>query len=267
MMTDVNCIRCAILTTDTIHHRFFASKISKIAQVRTFIEQKKMNHTKLFFSKILREKSIESLINNPYFPNNYPVFEKKQKTFEECQFTKEIIPQTDSHFLDYSFYDINDEKCVESIKFFKPDLIISFGTGVIRSQILKQNCLKINIHRGILPKYRGLDSDLWACYFKDFNNLGTTIHTLQQDLDTGDILCQKHISIKPPLEVYQIRYYTTVIASQMVESIIQELNNNGEHIIHCPQNLKEGHYYSFIPPIKRWMAIKNFNEYIRGYSS
>ena len=51
-----------------------------------------------------------------------------------------------------------------------PDLIITFGTGIVKPYIF--NASKwgtINIHRGQIDKYRGLDSDLWAIKNKDFD--------------------------------------------------------------------------------------------------
>ena len=49
------------------------------------------------------------------------------------------------------------------LEYLKPDLGISFGTGIIKPYIF--NIPKwgtINIHRGCIDSYRGLDSDLWA---------------------------------------------------------------------------------------------------------
>jgi len=43
----------------------------------------------------------------------------------------------------------------------------------------------VNIHGGILPKYRGLDSHLWAASRQDWMSIGVTAHFLTEDLDCG----------------------------------------------------------------------------------
>ena len=40
--------------------------------------------------------------------------------------------------------------------------------------------------------YRGLDSDLWAIYHRDYKNIGVTIHMVDSELDTGEILYQEN---------------------------------------------------------------------------
>ena len=65
----------------------------------------------------------------------------------------------------------------------KPDLGVVFGTRKISTKII--NLFKfglINIHRGIVEKYRGLDSEYWALYHRDYKNIGITIHQVSEDL-------------------------------------------------------------------------------------
>lgn len=257
-------MKCVLLTTDTMHHRFFAGKISGAAEVLILLEKKKINTTKLFFNYVQKRKTLNSVINNPYFPQYHPLFQKKLDKFENEKFGPTILKDISDCFLSNPYSDINDKKCIELVRSYEPDILISFGTGRIGKDLLNQNCLKINIHRGILPKYRGLDSDLWACYFNDFTNIGTTIHTLHPDFDTGEIICQQKIQIKTPLELHQIRYYTTLLAAQMVLSIIEKMKTL-ETIPLLPQDLSKGFYYSYIPPLKRMIAEKHFHRFLRGY--
>ena len=78
---------------------------------------------------------------------------------------------------------------VEYIKYLKPDLAIAFGVGLIKPYIFDiPKWGTINIHRGHIDSYRGLDSDLWALYNKEFNKIDVTIHYIDEHLDTGDIL-------------------------------------------------------------------------------
>ena len=79
----------------------------------------------------------------------------------------------------------------------KPDLGVVFGTRKISKKII--NLFKfglINIHRGIVEKYRGLDSEYWALYHRDYKNIGITIHQVSEDLDTGKVIVQRKLKMK-----------------------------------------------------------------------
>ena len=66
----------------------------------------------------------------------------------------------------------------------------------------------INVHRGIINKYRGLDSDLWAIYHKDLDNIGVTIHKVDENLDTGKRNRSKKIkNYKKKIKIYQLKFY------------------------------------------------------------
>lgn len=256
-------MKCAILTTDTKHHRYFANKLSKKAQTTVVLEHRTLTHWKLYWMWVRRHKSIWSLGDNPYIRLGYSRFQRLQDEFEERFFATGLPREFSGYSAMHEFYSVNDSECVELVRELQPDLIVSFGTGLIRQGILQVDALKINIHRGILPKYRGLDSDLWAFYFRDFDNVGTTVHKLEARFDTGDIVRQEKLQIEPGMKVYQMRYYTTLLATEMVESIIEGIRQ-GNAIVGEPQDLSQGEYYSHIPPLKRLLAIWRFNKCVKG---
>lgn len=234
---DINCV---LLTTDTKHHRYFANRISELAGITIILETK--------------NKSIpwglSSIITGYY--------KQLENQFED-RFFKDMIQKDFRNTRGiYKFENVNEQPCVDLIKKIKPDLLISFGTGKLKSGILEINTTKINIHRGILPEYRGLDSDLWAAYFNDFKNIGTTIHTIEERLDTGAIIAQERVKLSPAMKVYHMRYYTTLLATEMVQGIIQKLKAS-EPVTGTPQDLTNSRYYSNIGAIKRIIAGINFS--------
>lgn len=89
---------------------------------------------------------------------------------------------------------MNDPKIVNWIKKDKIDLIINIRTRYIyKSEILyipRLGC--INVHHGLLPKYRGIFCDLYALYEK--RPAGITIHQMSNKLDDGRIIYRKQIS-------------------------------------------------------------------------
>ena len=57
------------------------------------------------------------------------------------------------------------------------------------------------MHRGYISEYRGLDSDFWALYNREFNKIGVAIHHLDAQLDTGPVVRQEVINIKDKFEI------------------------------------------------------------------
>lgn len=74
------------------------------------------------------------------------------------------------------------------------DHVVSYGYRLI----LKKDVLNrfprriINLHISLLPFNRGADPNLWS--FLEDTPKGVTIHYIDEDLDTGDILAQQEVT-------------------------------------------------------------------------
>lgn len=94
----------------------------------------------------------------------------------------------------FRFKSMNNPKIVSWIKKNEIDLIINIRTRCIyTTEILfspRLGC--INVHHGLLPKYRGIFCDLYALYEK--RPAGITIHKMSEQLDDGRIMYKKRIS-------------------------------------------------------------------------
>lgn len=254
-------MKCVVLTTDTVHHRFFVNSISRKISTTVVLETRRLDHWNLYWASVKRRKTPWSLIDNPYIHLNYKRFEELQNRFEERFFVNGLAREFQDYSSLHEYYSVNDEACIDLITKIRPHFIVSFGTGLIGKGILQINALKMNIHRGILPKYRGLDSDLWAFYLQDFDTVGTTVHKLEARFDTGAILQQEKLQIQPAMKSHHIRFHTTNMAKYMVERIIDACGQQGD-VTGTEQDLSLGSYYSYIPPLKRLVATWRFNRYV-----
>lgn len=73
------------------------------------------------------------------------------------------------------------------------DFIISFGyRHILRNAIIKkfQNRI-LNLHISYLPWNRGADPNLWS--FLENTPKGVTIHYIDENVDTGDIIAQQEV--------------------------------------------------------------------------
>ena len=71
----------------------------------------------------------------------------------------------------------------------KPDVIAVFGTGLIRGPLLAAGRLGIiNLHGGLSPQYRGSDCTFWALLNGEPDQVGCTLHFIDQGIDTGNLI-------------------------------------------------------------------------------
>tara|TARA_B100000579_G_scaffold432366_1_gene449062 strand:+ start:1879 stop:2700 length:822 start_codon:yes stop_codon:yes gene_type:complete len=85
----------------------------------------------------------------------------------------------------------SSQECLNKVKKIKPDLILVYGTSIIKGEIIKYFKNKIlNVHLGLSPYYRGSGTN----YFPFVNNepeyCGATYMFLDEGIDTGKIIHQ-----------------------------------------------------------------------------
>jgi methionyl-tRNA formyltransferase len=91
-----------------------------------------------------------------------------------------------------------NEEFQAQLRALKPDAIIVVGYGrIIPSWMLElPRYGNINVHASLLPKYRGAAPVQWAIANGETVS-GVTTMLLNEGLDTGDILLQKEMAIRP----------------------------------------------------------------------
>jgi methionyl-tRNA formyltransferase len=241
-------MRVVVLTTDTIHHIYFVSKINELdIDVSVICEKpKKVNYQELYLSS----------------------FESQKRIFDEKRDEYEISRWFESKSIEMSIFknyfevnDVNSEKSIQIIKQLEPDVIIVFGTGKIKETLInnfKKNIF--NLHGGNPEKYRGLDSHYWSIYHNDFDNLVTTLHEVSLDLDTGDIVSQGKLKFWPDMKLYQLRASNTELCVELFKSLTDNLKKNKK--INTRKQSSKGRYYSIMPEVLK-VDIKNkFNKFI-----
>ena len=116
----------------------------------------------------------------------------------------------------------------------------------------------MNIHRGIPQHYRGLDSDLWAINDNNYDCLGTTLHLVEPELDTGKIVGQSYLDLNKDMRTYKIRFYTTLLATELSIKAIKDIKE-GNFFPNSQE--KRGKYFSFMESKKKLEVDKKFNSY------
>jgi folate-dependent phosphoribosylglycinamide formyltransferase PurN len=83
----------------------------------------------------------------------------------------------------------NGRECEQLLDKDKPEVIVVYGTKIIRENIFSRaRIVTLNMHTGLSPYYRGDSTLFWPVYFDDPENLGVTVHKLAASVDGGDII-------------------------------------------------------------------------------
>lgn len=235
-------MKIVILTTETAHHTYFTREIIKVFQVE----------------KVL----VEFKGNNPSFETFHP-YEKLRDDYEKEVFfngkdvcLEDICPviKVDS---------VNNSNSLTYLQEAKPEIIVVFGTKKICSDLI-QVCPEgiVNLHGGNPQEYRCLDSHLWAIYHEDFDNLITTLHRVNEELDDGDIISQGVIEMKSDVQLHELRRYNTENCIELTLSAV-DMYKKHKKFISKPQR-KRGQYYSFMPSSLKEICINRFTRYINN---
>jgi folate-dependent phosphoribosylglycinamide formyltransferase PurN len=84
---------------------------------------------------------------------------------------------------------VNGPDAVEAIRRLNPDVLMQAGVGILRPQIFtipRIACL--NLHHGMAPLIRGMSSISWGLWERRPEWIGSTVHEIDEDIDTGNVL-------------------------------------------------------------------------------
>ena len=177
-------MKLAVLTTDTSHHAYFVREMNGVCKdIRVFQQ---------------------STSSQAPFATAHPFEEDRERHEAERWFRGESISIA-NYAQCLSFDRLNDRRAIDEIAAYGPNLTIVFGTGKLSPEVIR-TCHPnriLNLHGGDPESYRGLDTHLWAVYHRDFGSLTTTLHRLDEGLDTGQILDQAVIPLTPGMALHE----------------------------------------------------------------
>lgn len=136
-------------------------------------------YTSAVIESLIESGHTISLIVTPeYFNENYIVLEETASKYH-IEFVKDE--------------NVNGDKIKEHLIKIKPELIIAVHLRkILRKEIFSQAARgAINVHPSLLPKYRGLSPQHQAILHGD-DESGVTVHFINADIDTGEIIVQKN---------------------------------------------------------------------------
>ncbi len=107
---------------------------------------------------------------------------------------------------------------------------VDIAISVQYHQILKKDHIQkakeitVNLHMAPLPEYRGCNQFSFAI-LEDKKEFGTTIHRLEEGIDSGDIIFEKRFPIKEGSWVKDLHHDTHLASVSLFEESLEDLIN------------------------------------------
>lgn len=169
--------RVVIITSNQLRHMWLIGKLTEVCEVVGVVKESKPE-------------------NNPASINNV---DPQINAYFNKRTESELFWFGSVDSLNISaekIYDVNwgGSNTVEAYQFIdnlSPDLIILFGSSIIREPLLTTYSGRIiNMHLGLSPYYRGSATNFWPLVDKKPECVGVTIHHATLKVDGGAILMQ-----------------------------------------------------------------------------
>jgi hypothetical protein len=220
-------MRITVLTTDTLHHRYFLHKLyAELADnlVQVLFETRPYPWARNAKRHIKRHwaNPWSAFATNPYFqPSD---FGAKVNTFEAPLFFPDGNSDLPVGLSNAYVESVNNEEAARLLDDAASDLLLVYGTGLIKPHVFAAPRFgAINAHGGKLPGYRGLDTNLWATYEGHPEDMRVTWHQVDSELDTGDVYFEEPVPFDPRLSICSLRYFTAVICTEMCLALLENL--------------------------------------------
>lgn len=229
-----------LLTTDTTHHKYFAWRLNERFPLRAVF--------------------LETRSARPRFDTSHP-FELQRDQYEreellaDCSQPIQVIAET------HSFDSMNDAPCIRLLRDLAPEVVMVFGTGKLSPSVIETaTAASFNLHGGNPEEYRGLDSHLWTIYHCDYDNLVSTLHCVDIELDTGDIILQTRLALTQGTQLHELRAISTRELLGMSQSALHSLQSSGR--LETRRQMKRGRYYSFMPAVLKEECVSKFARHV-----
>lgn len=143
-------------------------------------------------SKTISVKCLEWLINEGENVHSVFVHKDKDANLDWQESLKEKAKE-----FGIITYDNNINKYTKELSDINPDILFSIQYGpLIKKNILdipKLGC--VNLHNGDLPRYGGC-GPIYHAILNGENEIAVTLHYMDEQFDTGDIISKKHLKLK-----------------------------------------------------------------------
>ncbi len=166
--------KAIIITGNSFRHLKLVETVEQSFDVLAVFSEKKFDYRKAFenneaYSVVKKHFDARDLSEKEYFGDALPVS------------TVRSVPKG---------Y-VNDPELVQELAELKADVVILFGSSIIKKPLLEAYEERVvNLHLGLSPYYRGSGTNFWPVVDGKPECIGATIHLAVPKVDAGPVLHQ-----------------------------------------------------------------------------
>lgn len=118
---------------------------------------------------------------------------------------------------------LRDPEFLGSLRAYQPDLIVVVAFRILPPEVFALPKLgSFNLHASLLPKYRGAAPINWAIINGE-SETGVTTFLLEQKVDTGNVLLQRAVPIRPDDDAGTIHDALSLLGADVVLETVRLL--------------------------------------------
>ena len=223
--------RIIILTGDECRHEYFRKKVALSPDIIVLDSYCEGNESSL--DNRIKKNPNSSLIEKLHVDART----QSEKDF----FFESIEAMTDASCPKrISKGSINDRDIVNEIISLNPDLLVCYGSSLIKSSLLERFQGRfLNVHLGLSPYYRGSATNVWPLINKELHMVGATFMYIDAGIDTGKIIHQIRADVFLGDSPHTIG---NRLIKAMTESYCQIINSFN-HLVDEQQPVNKGKLY------------------------
>lgn len=123
---------------------------------------------------------------------------------------------------------LNSEATVNFVRKFDADFAFIFGTDLIKEPLLSfLPKIRINLHLGLSPWYRGSATLFWPFYFLQPQFTGATFHQILPEADAGGILHQTVPLLNSGDGIHDIGVKTVIESKRDLRKLLKGYKKHG----------------------------------------
>ena len=169
----------ALLTSSHLRHKYIAAKIAESLNLALVVSEEK--NTAITDTTLYNEAD-KKLINTH--------FDDRSKSEKQFFGDYSIFPR-EVELIRVLNKDVNSKEVQEALVKHKIDVILLFGSSIIKDDLLVKYPEKIiNLHLGLSPYYKGSGTNFFPIVNNEFECIGATFHLASNKVDAGNLLHQ-----------------------------------------------------------------------------
>lgn len=165
-------------------------------------------------------------------------------------------------------YLVLEHDCESAVDFLSKnpvDLYVIAGARVLSKEIINTSNNRIlNIHPGLLPQMRGLDTLPWSIY--EGLPIGITAHLINSTVDSGMLIYKEKITLREEDAIIDVSLRLMEKQSDVLIRAINILKENGLFNLKN-LDLVKGKYHSKISAMIEKEVVKKFPSWIKKYAN